>query len=419
MKCFNINNITIVPIERIKPNPANARVHSEEQVAQIARSIEEFGVTQPILVDENGIVLAGHGKLLAFQKLNTTEVPVLVISELTETEKRLYLIADNQIALNSTWDQEKLTAAIEELERELANLELTGLSPQDLDRLLADLSPEQGWTDEDDAPSVSPSAISLPGDLWILGKHRLLCGDATLGDSYQCLLQDEPADLVFCDFPYNVNYGQKHATGPVRVRTIANDNLGEGFEEFLRASCVQLLAVAHGALYLCMGSSQLHTLYNAFTSSGGHWSTYVIWAKDGFTLGRSDMQRSYEQILYGWKEGQDHFWCGSRREPDLWFVPKPKKSPLHPTTKPVALVERAIRNSSRRGDLVLDAFGGSGTTLIACEKTARRAAVMELDPTYVDVIIHRWEAYTHQEAHLDGDGRTWAAIAIERTRMAA
>jgi DNA modification methylase len=168
-----------------------------------------------------------------------------------------------------------------------------------------------------------------------------------------------------------------------------------------------------------MGSSHLHVLYTAFTSAGGHWSTYVIWAKDGFTLGRSDMQRAYEQVLYGWKEGQDHFWCGSRREPDLWVIPKPKKSPLHPTMKPVALVERAIRNSSRRGDLVLDAFAGSGTTLIACEKTGRRAAVMELDPKYVDVIIHRWEAYTHQEAHLDGDGRTFDAIATERTRLAA
>ena len=238
-------------------------------------------------------------------------------------------------------------------------------------------------------------------------------------DSYERLLTGQLADLVFCDCPYNVDYRQKRAAGPVRVRKIANDNLGEGFEDFLHAACVQLLAVTRGSIYLCMSSSELHTLYRAFTSAGGHWSTFVIWAKDRFTLGRSDLQRMYEPILYGWKEGQDHFWCGARNEGDVRFVPKPKKNRLHPTMKPVALVERAIRNSSRRGDLVLDAFAGSGSTLIACEKTARRAAMMELDPAYVDVIIRRWEAYTHREARLEDDGRSLAAIATERTRIAA
>ena len=299
MKPLSLNNITIFPIDQIKPNPANAREHSDQQVAQIARSIEEFSFTQPILVDEEAMVLAGHGRLLAAQRLNLTEVPVIVIAGLTETEKRLYLIADNQIGLNSTWDQEKLTAAVTELEKELANLELTGLSPQELDRVLADLAPEEGWTDEDEAPGVSPTAITRTGDLWILDRHRLLCGDATSRESYERLLQDQLADMVFCDFPYNVNYKQKRSIGPVRVRTIENDNLGEGFEEFLHSACVQLLAVTRGAVYLCMSSSELHTLYRAFTSAGGHWSTFVIWAKDRFTLGRSDMQRMYEPILYG------------------------------------------------------------------------------------------------------------------------
>ena len=347
------------------------------------------------------------------------EVPVLVIAGLTETEKRLSVIADNQIALNATWDLEKLRTAIVELEKELANLELTGLSPQELDRLLADLAPEEGWTDEDEAPGVAPTAITRTGDLWILDRHRLLCGDATSRESYQRLLQDQLADLVFCDFPYNVNYRQKRAAGPVRVRKIENDNLGEGFEEFLHAACVQLLAVTRGSVYLCMSSSELHTLYRAFTSAGGHWSTFVIWAKDRFSLGRSDLQRMYEPILYGWKEGQDHFWCGARNEGDVWFVPKPKKNRLHPTMKPVSLVEKAIRLSSRRGDLVLDSFAGSGSTLIACEKASRRGAMMELDPAYVDVIIRRWEAYTRREAHLDGDGRSFGAITTDRARMAA
>jgi DNA modification methylase len=419
MKPLNTNNIVLRPIDELKPNPENARTHSEDQLTQIARSFDQFGITLPILIDETGMILAGHGKWLAAKKLNLPEVPVLLVAGLTETEKRLYLIADNQIALNSTWDQDKLRAAVEQLEKQLADLDLTGFSPQEIDRIVADLAPEEGWTEEDDAPGVSPIAISRPGALWSLDQHRLFCGDATLPESYERLLQGQLADLVFCDFPYNVNYSQKRAVGPVRVRKIANDNLGEHFEAFLHAACVQLLAVTRGPLYLCMSSSELHTLYNAFTAAGGHWSTFLIWAKDRFTLGRSDYQRQFEVISYGWKEGEKHFWCGARNEGDLWSIPRPKVNRLHPTSKPVALVERAIRNSSHRGDLVLDAMAGSGSTLIACEKTKRRAALMELDPIYVDVIIRRWEAYTHREAHLENDGRSFGALATERARIAA
>jgi DNA modification methylase len=198
-----------------------------------------------------------------------------------------------------------------------------------------------------------------------------------------------------------------------------NDNLGAGFYEFLHKACANVLAVIKGAVYICMSSSELHTLYRAFTDAGGHWSTFIVWVKDRFTLGRSDYQRQFEPVLYGWKEGIDHFWCGARNEGDVWFVPKPKKNRLHPTMKPVALAERAIRNSSRRGDLVLDVFAGAGSTLIACEKSSRRSAVMELDPKYVDVIVRRWEAYTLREAVLADDGRTFSAIAIDRARRAA
>jgi DNA modification methylase len=168
-----------------------------------------------------------------------------------------------------------------------------------------------------------------------------------------------------------------------------------------------------------MSSSELHTLHKAFTEAGGHWSTFLIWAKDSFTLGRSNYQRMYEPILFGWKEGEKHFWCGARNESDLWFISKPRVNRLHPTMKPVSLVERAIRNSSRRGDLILDCCGGAGSTLIACEKTKRRAAVIEIEPKYVDVMIRRWEAYTHQQAHLEADGRTFAEVAHERMRLAA
>jgi DNA modification methylase len=404
------------PIDRLKPHPQNAREHSEEQIAQLARSMIEFKFTQPILVDENDTILSGHGRLLAARQLGLTEAPVIVLSGLTETQKKAYLIADNQLGLNSSWDDEKLRRLVEELERELASLDITGLSPQETDRILADLAPEQPFVDEDVVPETPVLSVTVLGNVWVLGKHRVGCGDATSAEAYQRVLQGTSADMVFTDFPYNVNLRQKSPTG---IHKITNDNLGADFGEFLYSACVQLLSVTRGALYICMSCLELHTLHKAFTEAGGHWSTFLIWAKDSFTLGRSNYQRCYEPILFGWKEGEKHFWCGARNEGDVWFIPKPKVNRLHPTMKPVSLVERAIRNSSRRGDLILDCCGGAGSTLIACEKTKRRAAVIEIEPKYVDVMIRRWEAYTHQQAHLEDDGRTFAEVAQERTRRAA
>jgi DNA modification methylase len=224
--------------------------------------------------------------------------------------------------------------------------------------------------------------------------------------------------MVLCDSPYNVAYRQKRRRQPAHCTAIANDDLGDQFEQFLYSVCTQLLAVCQGAVYLCMSSSELHTLYKAFTTAGGHWSTFIIWAKDRFTLGRSDYQRQYEVLLYGWREGQEHYWNGGRNQGDVWSVPRPKANRLHPTMKPVSLIERAVRNSSRRGDVVLDPFGGSGSTLIACEKTARRAALIELESKFVDVTVQRWEAYTHQQAHLEADGRSYAGVAAERASQA-
>ena len=204
-----------------------------------------------------------------------------------------------------------------------------------------------------------------------------------------------------------------------KERRILNDNLGEGFETFLYDACVNILTVTKGAVYVCMSSSELHTLQKAFTDAGGHWSTFVIWAKNAFTLGRADYQRQYEPILYGWKEGSDHYWCGARDQGDVWFVDKPRKNDLHPTMKPVALVERAVRNSSKSRDIVLDPFAGAGSTLIACEKTGRSARLVELDPHYCDVICKRWRDWTGKAAILDGDGRTFEEIAAGREATAA
>jgi DNA modification methylase len=340
------------------------------------------------------MILAGEGKWLAAGQCNMTHVPTRVLGGLTDTQKRLYVIADNQIALNSTWDQDLLNKAIEKLEKEAADLDLTGLSPQDIDRALADLAPEQAWTEEDEIPSALPTVITSPGDLWLLDKHRLLCGDATRMEAVETLLAGDLADMVFCDPPFSVSYVGKTS----RKLTIMNDDVGAGFYDFLFKACTNILAATKGAVYICMSCVELHTLHRAFKDAGGHWSTFIVWAKDRFTLGRSDYQRQFEPILYGWKEGQSHYWNGARNEGDVWCVPKPKSNRLHPTMKPVALAERAIRNSSRRGDLILDIFAGAGSTLVACEKASRRAAVMELDARFVDVIVRRWEAYTHREA---------------------
>ncbi len=252
-------------------------------------------------------------------------------------------------------------------------------------------------------PQIPAAPVTRPCDTWLLGPHRVHCGDATQEASFRRLLAGEHADMVFTDPPYNVAY---NGSG----RTIANDDLGGHFGEFLGKCCSNMLNAVEGAVYICMSSSELHTLYQAFTDAGGHWSTFIIWAKNTFTLGRSDYQRQFEPILYGWPEGRQHYWCGERNQGDVWFVDKPVVNDLHPTMKPVELVERAILNSSKRNQIVLDPFGGSGSTLIGAERTGRRARLLELDARYVDVIVRRWQEFSRKSATHEADGRTFDAI---------
>ena len=400
-------------VDRLIPYVRNARTHAEEQVAQIAGSIAEFGFVNPILVGEDDVIIAGHGRLLAARKLEMTEVPVIRLGHLSEIQRRALVIADNKIAENAAWDEELLRLELEELRAEDFDLDITGFDLDEIDRLLQGPDLEgAGLTDDDEVPEAPEEPITKPGDLWVLGNHRLLCGDATVLSDVEKVLDGGLADLCFTDSPYNVDYGNKAKDkSPGKDRRILNDNLGEGFEAFLYDACVNILTVTKGGVYMCMSSSELHTLKTAFAAAGGHWSTFVIWAKNTFTLGRADYQRQYEPILYGWKEGTDHFWCGARDQGDVWFVDKPRKNDLHPTMKPVALVERAIRNSSKSRDIVLDPFGGSGTTLIACEKTGRSGRLVELDPKYADTSVKRWQEFTGNMATLEGDGRRFEEVA--------
>lgn len=394
------------PIERLLPYIRNARTHSEAQIAQIAASIAEFGFTAPILAGSDGVIVAGHGRLAAARKLGLSTVPVVVLEHLTPTQRRALVIADNKIAENAGWDEELLRLELADLQEADFDLALTGFDADELLEIMAgEESTTEGNTDEDAAPEVPVTPVSKPGDVWIMGQHRLLCGDSTDAASYDTLLGTERVAMIFQDPPYNVDYANT-AKDKLRGtnRPILNDNLGDGFQDFLLAAFKPALQRCDGAVYVAMSSSELDTLQAAFRAAGGKWSTFIIWAKNTFTLGRSDYQRQYEPILYGWPEGANRHWCGDRDQGDVWHFNKPRVNDLHPTMKPVELVERAIRNSSRPGDVVLDPFGGSGTTLIAAEKAGRKARLIELDPKYADVIVRRWQDWTGQQATREADG---------------
>ncbi len=395
------------PTDKLIPYARNSRTHNDEQIAQIAASIKEFGFTNPILIDEDDVIIAGHGRLLAAQRMGLKEVPVIRLLGLTPSQRRALVIADNKIAMNAGWDEEMLSLEMGELKAEDFDIDLLGFNPDELNAL-EHFGEDAGKndTEEDTVPEPPVEPISKKGDMWVLGRHRLLCGDTTMIDDVKKLMADDIADMIFTDPPYNVNYGAtmkdklRYHTSPNHERKIMNDNLGEDFEQFLTDSLSNMLMYCKGAAYVCMSSSELHTLYSSFIAAGGKWSTFIIWAKNTFTLGRADYQRQYEPILYGWVKDKDHYWCGDRNQADVWEYNKPQCNDLHPTMKPIELVMRAILNSSKIGGIVLDGFGGSGSTLIAAEKTGRSARLVELDPKYCDVIVKRWEEFTGQKVVL-------------------
>ena len=398
--------------ERLIPYAKNAREHSPAQVSQIAASITEFGFVNPILVGDDGGIVAGHGRLLAAQQLGMETVPVIVLSHLSPIQRQALVIADNRLALNASWDEELLSLEIQALDETEFDIDLLGFSDAELDDMLN--SPEAvGSTDEDDVPEPEADPICELGEVWLLGDHRLMCGDSTVAEDVAALMDGGRADMAFTDPPYNVAYTGSTLDKKNGVnREILNDNLGGGFYEFLESAISNLLNSTNGAVYIAMSSSEFETLRRAFGAAGGHWSTYIMWAKNRFAMGGADYHSQYEPILYGWTEGADHYWCGDRDQSNLWEFDRMLKNDLHPTMKPVALVERAINNSSKRGGVVLDLFGGSGTTLIACEKTSRTGRMMELDPKYADVIIRRWQEYTGKQATREDDGALFDDVTL-------
>jgi DNA modification methylase len=393
------------PVGKLIPYGRNPR-KNDHVIEQMAGAIQEFGFRIPIIAKSTGEVVDGHLRLKAAQHLGLETVPVVLADDLTPMQIKAFRILANRSATWADWDEDLLRLELEELQLDDFDLALTGFDDDEIAELLAgEETTTEGNTDEDAAPEVPVIPVSKPGDVWSMGKHRLLCGDSTDPTSFALLMAGEKATMVFTDPPYNVDYANS-AKDKMRGtnRPILNDNLGDGFQDFLFNAFKPTLTHCSGAIYVAMSSSELDTLQAAFRAAGGKWSTFIIWAKNTFTLGRSDYQRQYEPILYGWPEGATRHWCGDRDQGDVWHFNKPRVNDLHPTMKPVELVERAIRNSSRPGDIVLDPFGGSGTTLIAAEKSGRQARLIELDPKYVDVIVRRWQEYAGAQAVREVDG---------------
>lgn len=396
-----------VPIDNITPLDRNPR---KGDVNAVANSYKQFGQRKPIVVRRTkgtkngkplGVVIAGNHQLLAARQLGWTEIAAVFVDDDDKTAQA-FALADNRTHDLGTYDNVMLADILEELRLDEDLFTATGYTAISLKDILTDNAKRAkyaGKTDPDDVPETPETPTSKTGDIYLCGNHKLIVGDSTKPETYAALLAGEKAQMCFTDPPYNVDYGN-NLKDKMRGkdRRIMNDNLGTGFGEFLTDACTNILANTEGACYIAMSSSELHTLQSAWLAAGGKWSTFIIWAKNTFTLGRSDYQRQYEPILYGWSAKGTHYWCGDRSQSDVWEYDKPSRSDLHPTMKPVDLVERAINNSSRAGDIVLDPFGGSGTTMIAAERTGRAARLIELDPRFADVIVKRWEAHTALKA---------------------
>jgi DNA modification methylase len=405
-------------LDRLVPYARNPRTHSAAQVAQIAVSIVEFGFTNPILVDTNAGIIAGHGRLLAARKLQLPLVPVIVLNHLTENQKRAYLIADNRLAENAGWDEELLQLELAALNEADFDLGLTGVDDDEIARLLAQQEAGEGLVDEDAIPELVPTPVTVLGDVWLLGEHRLLCGDSTVPESVEQMMAGELADLIFTDPPYNVDY-----EGYTKQRLkICGDKMGaEQFQQFLAATFTNYRQIvkADASLYICHSSSWQREFQNAIEAAGFEVRCQLIWAKNTFAWGFGRYKFQHEPIFYAHIVGHKDAWYGNKSQSTLWEEKKPSANRIHPTAKPVELVERALLNSSKAGAIVADLFGGSGSTLIGCERRSRKARLIEIDPQYCDATVRRWQTYTGKEAVLEGDGRRFEDLERERTRMAA
>ena len=384
--------IEYVSKESLKPYAKNAKLHTDDQVEQIKRSIEEFGFNDPIAVWHEDEIIEGHGRLLAVMEMPEIEtVPIIRLDDLTDEQRRAYMLVHNKLTMNTDFDFELLDSELEDI----IDIDMSEFG---FDIAIEDDEPEEIIDDE--VPEEVETRCKL-GDLWQLGNHRLICGDSTSIETADRLMNGEKADMVFTDPPWNVNYGAtNHPTW--KQRSIKNDSMStEDFKEFMYNSfkAMNNASKAGCMTYVVMSAQEWGNMMLTLAENDYHWSSTIIWNKDQLVLSRKDYHTKYEPIWYGWKAGESRL-CPleDRKQCDVWDFERPKRSDEHPTMKPVPLVARAIMNSSKKGNNVLDLFGGSGTTLIACEQTGRKCFMSELDEHYCDVIIQRWENLTGQKA---------------------
>jgi len=391
-----------VEVSKLIPYAKNSRTHDDAQVAQIAASIKEFGWTNPILVDGDKGVIAGHGRLLAARKLGYDKVPTIELKHMTEAQKKAYVIADNKLALNAGWDTNFLSLELQDLKDQDFDLTLLGFDDKELDALLAPETTE-GLTDEDAVPDTPIEPKTKLGDIYILGNHRLMCGDSTSIDAVEKLLESQKADLLFTDPPYGVSYegghNKKKRQG-IMADTLQGEDLTDLFYESLSTAITWLKDGA--ALYVWYASGKSIETYASLAKLPLKLRAVIQWYKIKSGLGAfmSQYIPNCEPCMYLHKEGCSPSWYGPTNEKTVWELKKESTNSYYPTQKPVELPERAITNSTKQGDSVLDLFGGSGSTLIACEKIGRLARLMELDPKYCDVIVKRWEDFTGKKAIL-------------------
>lgn len=390
-------------VSELIPYAMNARTHSDDQVAQICSSINEFGFTNPVLIDENNSIIAGHGRLLAAKKLNMEEVPTIVLTGLTEAQKKAYIIADNKLALNAGWDEETLKLELESLKDMDFDLSLTGFDDDELLDLFGN-EINEGLTDEDAVPEPPETPVSVLGDIWILGNHRLMCGDSTSIDAVEKLMDGNKADMVFTDPPYGVDYDGGHANDNRRDK-LKNDDDVNMYD--LPIKNAYMVTTEASPIYLWFADRFATDVLNGLSDAGYAVRSWIVWNKNLAQFGAIGAQykSKHEPCIYAYKKGKKANWCGANNETTVWDVKRESKNEHHPTQKPVALCERAAGNHSV--GKIIDLFGGSGSTLIACEKMNKTAFLMELDEKYVDVIIKRWQEFTGKEAVHAESGKTY------------
>ncbi len=408
--------ITRVPVADLVPYARNARTHSDSQVAQIAASIREFGWTNPILVDGDRGIIAGHGRLLAARKLGMSDVPVIELAHLTPAQRRAYTLADNRLALSAGWDEELLGLEIAELRDLGFDLSLTGFDDVEIGRLLSDAS--EGLTDPDDAPEAPETPITRLGDVWLLGRHRLVCGDSTDAATVEAALNGVRPHLMTTDPPYGVNYDPAWR---IRAALGLTERTGKVLNDH-RADWREAWALFPGDVaYVWHGALHATTVAESLIATGFDIRAQIIWAKERLVLGRGDYHWQHEPCLYAVRSGSKGHWCGDRKQTTLWSIASRDQDAdtVHSTQKPVECMRRPIENNSCPGQAVYEPFCGSGTTIIAAEMSGRSCHAIELSPAYVDVAVLRWQAFAGERAVLEATGEDFATTSSNRQEHAA